>query len=474
MKHSILSPVNPPTATTSPTLRTLAEKYACQGPRYTSYPTAPNLQDADALEAFRQRQHNPTNDSISPLSLYVHIPFCRDICYYCACNKIVTRDETVAQRYLASLDKEIQLQSAIVGKSRPITQLHWGGGTPTYLGAPELTQLMHSLASNFHLLDDDSREYAIEIDPRTITGETLALLKGLGFNRISLGIQDFDPLVQKAVNRQQPFEMIAKLVDAIRSLDFRSLSFDLIYGLPHQDQTSISNTLDKVIQLRPDRIACYNYAHLPERFSSQRSIDRLDLPTPEARIDIHMLICEKLQAGGYSHIGMDHFALPEDELSLAQSTGNLQRNFQGYSLRMAEDTLGIGISAISQIDDCYSQNERDIENYYEHLDSGQLPTERAYNLNAEDKLRRHIIMRLICDLKLDIAQCNTLFGIDFNPYFASLEPALEDMIRDGLITRDTSQIAVTETGRLFLRNICMLFDAYLENGKNNTRFSATV
>jgi oxygen-independent coproporphyrinogen-3 oxidase len=333
---------------------------------------------------------------------------------------------------------------------------------------------MHSLASNFHLLDDDSREYAIEIYPRTVSSDTLALLKGLGFNRISLGVQDFDPLVQKAVNRQQPYEMVAKLVDAINSLGFKSLSFDLIYGLPHQDKASIENTLKKVIQLRPDRIACYNYAHLPERFSSQRSIDRLNLPSPAARIDLHMLICERLQEGGYAHIGMDHFALPTDELFLAQSTGNLQRNFQGYSLRKAEDTLGIGVSAISHIGDYYSQNECDIEKYYKHLDSDELPVERAYKLTAEDKLRRHIIMSLICQLELDITKCNVRYGIDFKQNFASLEPALEDMVKDGLIARSSAKIKITDTGRFFLRNVCMLFDAYLNNPTSETRFSATV
>jgi oxygen-independent coproporphyrinogen-3 oxidase len=369
------------------------------------------------------------------------------------------------------------MQSELVGDKRPITQMHWGGGTPTYLDHAQITELMHMLASHFQLLDKGYREYSIEIDPRTVEISTMALLKGVGFNRISLGIQDFDPLVQKSVNRIQPFAQVAELVDCIRAHDFRSLSFDLIYGLPHQDRESIVETLRKVIQLRPDRIACYNYAHLPERFSSQRAIDRLTLPEPNEKLLLHEIISHTLQDAGYLHIGMDHYVLPQDELALAQQEGRLQRNFQGYSMRMANDLLGLGVSAISQIGDFYLQNERDLGAYYGMLDAEKLPVTRGCKVSADDKLRRHIIMTLISELKLDIGECNREFGIDFNRAFSGELKALGSMAEDGLLSISDQGIEISKRGRPFLRNICMPFDAYLASHMGDEpapKFSATV
>ena len=455
----------------------LARKYASQGPRYTSYPTAPQFRSDLPLHQYYAWQQREGDHKKAPLSLYVHLPFCNDICYYCACNKVVTRKRGVARAYLDRLEKEIALQSEVVGHRRPITQMHWGGGTPTYLDHAEITELMHMLASHFRLLDKEYREYSIEIDPRTVELSTIALLKGVGFNRISLGIQDFDPRVQAAINRIQPLEEVTPLVDSVRAHGFRSLSFDLIYGLPHQDHLTVSETVRKVVSLRPDRIACYNYAHLPERFPSQRAIDRLALPEPGEKLLLQQVISHGLQDAGYVHIGMDHYVLPGDELAIAQREGRLQRNFQGYSLQMADDLLGLGVSAISQIGDFYLQNERDLGHYLELLDAGEIPTNRGCMITCEDKLRRHIIMSLISDLELDIVECNHQFGIDFAVDFSRELTALAPMQQDGLLKISEKSIRITTRGRPFLRNICMPFDAYLDNHRGDTpqpRFSATV
>lgn len=456
----------------------LVNKYSGNGPRYTSYPTAPQFADDFPMENYLEQTEGNQASSRSDLSLYVHLPFCRDICYYCACNKIVTREAGASLRYLDKLHREIELQAELHGSSRPIRQLHWGGGTPTYLDNAELTQLMHDLASHFQLLDQGHREYSIEIDPRTTDGNSIALLKGLGFNRISLGIQDFDPLVQRSVNRVQPFKMVSKLVDQIRAHDFRSLSLDLIYGLPNQDRYTMDATLDKVLQLQPERIACYNYAHLPDRFSSQRAIDRQSLPTASSKLDMQQQIADKLQLGGYLHIGLDHYVLRDDDLALAQQQGRLQRNFQGYSVQLADDLLGLGVSAISQIGDYYVQNVRNLDEYYDILEEGRLPLARGYAMNSEDKLRRHVIMELICNMYLDIADFNLLHDIDFGMHYSTELAQLESMAADGLLELARDSIRITERGRPFLRNICMIFDQYLSSATSTAasapRYSATV
>ena len=455
----------------------LAAKYACEGPRYTSYPTAPQFRQDFPVDQYLAWQARDGDHKRAPLSLYLHLPFCNDICYYCACNKIVTREKGVARQYLDRLEKEIVQQSQLVGEKRPITQMHWGGGTPTYLDNAEITELMHMLASHFRLLDKDYREYSIEIDPRTVETSTIALLKGVGFNRISLGIQDFDPLVQLAVNRVQPYEMVASLVDNIRSHNFRSLSFDLIYGLPNQDRFTMQETLRKVISLRPDRIACYNYAHLPQRFSSQRAIDRLALPEPAEKLLLQQMISQTLRDAGYLYIGMDHYVLPEDELAVALQEGRLQRNFQGYSLHMADDLLGLGVSSISHMGDFYLQNASDLQQYYSLIDAGEKPYNRGCKVTAEDKLRRYIIMSLISDLRLDFTDCNLQFGVDFKTKFQAEIASLEAMEQDGLLEISADEILVTQRGRSFLRNICMPFDAYLNDHSGDRpppQFSATI
>lgn len=455
----------------------LARKYTSQGPRYTSYPTAPQFRQDFPRDQYYAWQHNSDDQKTAPLSLYVHLPFCQDICYYCACNKIVTRDKNTTRNYLRRLEIEIDMQSQLVGNNRPVTQMHWGGGTPTYLDDAEITELMHSLASHFRLLDKGYREYSIEIDPRTIHNDTIALLKGLGFNRISLGIQDFDPRVQKAINRIQPYNRVEPLVECIRTHNFRSLSFDLIYGLPHQDRHTMAETLCKVIALRPDRIACYSYAHLPERFSSQRAIDRLSLPRPEEKLLLQQVISHGLQDAGYVHIGMDHYVMPTDELALAQQEGRLQRNFQGYSLHMADDLLGLGVSAISQMGDFYLQNERELDRYYDLIDKGEYAASRGCKLSSDDKLRRYIIMSLISDLRLDIIECNRRFGIDFARQFDRELQVLRAMEQQGLLEIGAEEVQVSDRGRPFLRNICMQFDAYLESPCGDQappRFSTTL
>lgn len=464
------SPLSPPDLA-------LAAKYASQGPRYTSYPTAPQFSEDFPQGEYEAWQSAEGDHKRAPLSLYVHLPFCRDICHYCACNKIVTRKPSATRDYLSHLATEIEMQSHLVGSSRPVTQMHWGGGTPTFLDHAELTELMHHLATHFQLVDKGYREYSIEIDPRTVEKDTIALLKGLGFNRISLGIQDFDPLVQKSINRIQPVQLVESLTECIRAHNYRSLSFDLIYGLPHQDRFSMEETLRRVIALRPDRVACYNYAHLPERFASQRAIDRMELPSPEEKLALQQMIGHSLQAAGYIHIGMDHYVVPGDELARAQTEGHLQRNFQGYSVKLADDLLGLGVSAISQIGDFYLQNERALDTYFQHLDARTLPITRGFKVSPEDKLRRYIIMSLICDLNLDIAECNQRFGIEFARQFDRELQALQEMEQDGLLQISREEISVSHRGRPFLRNICMHFDAYLQDRGDDppkANFSATI
>ncbi|MEL7044056.1 MAG: oxygen-independent coproporphyrinogen III oxidase [Pseudomonadota bacterium] len=453
----------------------MARKYATSGPRYTSYPTAPQFSDDFDVQRYVNWQRLGERHA-DPLSLYVHLPFCHDICYYCACNKIVTRREGVARLYLDHLTRELSMQSELVGAKRPVTQMHWGGGTPTYLDDGEITELMHGLASHFQLLDRGYREYSIEIDPRTVSATTIALLKGVGFNRISLGIQDFDLQVQEAINRVQPYAQVAELVETVRTHGFRSLSFDLIYGLPHQDHHSMAETLRKVISLRPDRIACYNYAHLPERFKSQRSIDRLTLPEPEEKLLLAQMISATLQDAGYRFIGMDHYVLPDDELALGQGEGRLQRNFQGYSLQISDDLLGLGVSSISQIGDFYLQNARQLDDYYAILDEERLPIVRGYMINREDRLRRHVIMSLICDLTLDIADVEREYGIVFGEHFSEALDELTPAFEDGLIRWEGQRLQVSSAGRPFLRNLCMPFDEHLEhhNRSGKAKFSATV
>ena len=448
----------------------LIEKYDIAGPRYTSYPTAPQFSSAYTADDYRAEAGVELRQSIAPLSLYLHIPFCQNICYYCACNKIVTSDRSVSRVYLDYLVKEIQMQGELASKHRTVMQLHLGGGTPTFLDDAELTELMHTLAMHFSLTDDEQREYSIEVDPRTVTQDTLALLKGLGFNRISLGVQDFDEQVQQAINRRQRFGMIKMLAETVRLHQFKSLSFDLIYGLPFQTLETLKDSLSKVIELSPDRIAFYNYAHMPDRFSSQRAIDRHDLPTAAMKIEMLGLISSTLIGAGYQYIGMDHFVRPTDDLARARREGKLQRNFQGYSTCMAPDLLGLGVSAISSLAESYAQNASSLDDYYAAIDRGELAIVRGLTLTKDDLLRRAVISGLICNLKLDTQRIEAQYHILFSEYFSQELEALKPMEKDGLIYWQDDKLCVTDSGRPMLRNICMVFDKYLRE-KPTTQFS---
>jgi len=450
----------------------LIRRYDLAGPRYTSYPTAVQFQTQvgafDLLHSLRD-----SRKAVRPLSLYVHIPFCANICYYCACNKVITKDRGRAQVYLQRLEHEIQMIACHLDPRQVVEQLHFGGGTPTFLSHDELRQLMGQLRQHFNLLDDDSGDYGIEIDPREADWSTMGLLRELGFNRVSLGVQDLDPQVQRAVNRLQSLEETQAIIEAAHTLQFRSVNIDLIYGLPKQTPEAFAHTVDEIIALQPDRLSVFNYAHLPERFMPQRRIDSADLPAPEAKLLMLERTIEQLTQAGYRYIGMDHFALPDDELAIAQEELTLQRNFQGYTTHGHCDLIGLGVSAISQIGDLYSQNSSDLSDYQSLLGSDQLATKRGLSCSQDDRVRRAVIQQLICHFSLDFAAIEASFGIDFRAYFSELWPQLASMASDGLIELDTNGIRVSPAGRLLVRSICMVFDAYLTQ-QNRERFSRVI
>ena len=450
----------------------LIRRYDLAGPRYTSYPTAVQFHDDigpfDLLHALRESRKTQR-----PLSLYVHIPFCAHICYYCACNKVITKDRGRALPYLEKLEREIEIVSRYVDKSQVIEQLHFGGGTPTFLSHDELRRLMQHLRQHFNLLDDDTGDYSIEIDPREADWSTMGLLRELGFNRVSLGVQDLDPEVQRAVNRLQTLEETRAIIEAARTLQFRSVNIDLIYGLPKQTPERFARTVAEVIALQPDRLSLFNYAHLPERFMPQRRISVDDLPSPADKLAMLQNSIEQLTRAGYRYIGMDHFALPDDELAIAQEEGSLQRNFQGYTTHGHCDLIGLGVSAISQIGDLYSQNDSDLASYQQSLGNGQLATRRGLHCNADDRLRRAVIQQLICHFELRFADIEQAHGVDFRDYFTALWPELEQLHRDGLIELGDQGIRVLPAGRLLVRSLCMLFDRYL-NDQVRQRFSRVI
>lgn len=446
-------------------LSALLQRYSVRGPRYTSYPTALNFSEQFSEQDYR-RQLADARASTSPLSLYVHIPFCRSLCYYCACNKVITKSRHAARQYLDHLHIEIELLSREIGQGRRVTQLHLGGGTPNFLDDAEMTELVHMLASHFTFDDSKRREYSIEIDPRTVSPESLALLRGLGFNRLSFGIQDSNPQVQQAINRVQPMEQVQALVNTARVYRFRSISTDLIYGLPHQSVASFADTLDAVIALAPDRIALYHYAHLPQQFKWQRALEKHPMPDSAEKLGILQLAIARLTRAGYCHIGMDHFVKPDDELAVYQREGRLQRNFQGYSTCMSPDVLALGVSAISSLRGSYAQNHKTLEAYYAALEAGHLPTARGVLLTAEDQLRRFVIMQFACNLRLDCQLLQERFHVIFAQHFADALPGLQQLQADGIVTIHHESIEVTELGRLFLRNICMLFDTSLDSGQS--------
>lgn len=447
----------------------LIRRYGGQGPRYTSYPSALQFHEGISDEQYDAavRQGNAEQRT---LSLYFHIPFCDTVCYYCACNRIITANKGRADTYLDHLNREMELQARRLDTQRPVIQLHWGGGTPTWLDDAQITQLMFRTGRHFRLLDDDRGDYAIEIDPRTVDGERLGLLRGLGFNRVSLGVQDLDPRVQKAVNRVQPESMIRERVAEIRDHEYHSLSMDLILGLPCQSEGSLALTLEKIIDMGPQRLSLFNYAHLPERFKVQRQIDENTLPSPEEKLRMTVRAGRMLEQAGYIHVGMDHFALPGDELARAQQEGTLHRNFQGYTLHGEADLIAMGPSAISQVDALYTQNHKTLTDWQAALDQDHLPRERGYELSHDDRIRRDLIVRLLCDMELDIPAFERRWGLDFGPYFAAEWPRLRELAREGLLDIREQGLRMTDQGRIFARAVAMAFDRYLEPAENR-RFS---
>lgn len=450
----------------------LIRRYDTPGPRYTSYPTAVQFNDKvtsfDLLHALRE-----SRKARRPLSLYVHVPFCANICYYCACNKVITKDRGRALPYLERLEREVELIACHLDPQQKVEQLHFGGGTPTFLSHDELRRLMTHLRKHFNLLDDDSGDYGIEIDPREADWSTMGLLRDLGFNRVSLGVQDLDPAVQRAVNRMQSLEETRAIVEAARTLQYRSLNIDLIYGLPKQTPDSFARTVDEVIALQPDRLSVFNYAHLPERFPPQRRIRSEDLPSPGQKLEMLQRSIEQLSAAGYRYIGMDHFALPDDELAIAQEDGRLQRNFQGYTTHGHCDLIGLGVSAISQIGDLYCQNTVQLNDYQSALEQNLLATSRGLICEEDDRIRRAVIQQLICEFELDFSTIESRFNIEFRGYFDEIWPQLQQMHRDRLIALSDERIDVLPTGRLLVRSLCMLFDSYLAE-QNQQRFSRVI
>ncbi len=451
----------------------LIVRYGGRGPRYTSYPTALQFNDTLTADDYRASAI-ASNASGVPLSLYVHIPFCHSLCYYCGCNKIITRNEARVERYLEMLYREIDMQSELFDKGRKIEQLHFGGGTPTYLSSEQLDDLMAKLRGAFTFDESAEREFSIEVDPRTVDEHSIRHLAELGFNRLSLGIQDFDPVVQNAVNRTQTTDDVLNLVLAARDAGFESISFDLIYGLPHQSVKSFDTTLDLVVGMRPDRLAVYNYAHLPQRFKGQRMINDEDIPSPEVKLEILHRTIDSLCDSGYVYIGMDHFALPDDELVLARANGTLQRNFQGYSTHRECDLVALGVSAIGSIGNVFAQNAVTTMEYETLIENGQLPIRKGIAVDDDDLLRADVVQSLMCYDKLSFDDFGTQHNIDFRNYFATEIEHLKPLADDGLIDLDQAGVAITQRGRLLLRSIAMVFDRYIDQAQNDNRFSKAI
>lgn len=466
---SVITFKTPPRApngsTSEQTIRNLDER----APRYTSYPTADRFMEAFGPSAHQAWLEKRSKDQRSPLSVYVHLPFCESLCYYCACNKIVTRDHGKAAVYLRYLEREINLQLQHLGSGHKVSQLHWGGGSPTFLRPEEMAHLMRILRARFELVEGG--DYSIEVDPRSTALETVHHLAALGFNRMSIGVQDFDAEVQKAVHRIQPLAMTLDVLGAAREAGFTSVNFDLIHGLPRQTLEGFARTLDIVTAARPQRIALYSYAHLPARFKAQRRIHTIELPSGSEKLAILELARERLVGAGYVYIGIDHFALPGDALAVAQRSGRLHRNFQGYTTQPECDLLGLGVSAISKIGPTYSQNHRTLAEYYDALDQGCLPIMRGVELGADDVLRRNIIMSLMCQGQVSIDAVNAAHLINFDTTFATELAALAPYEQAGLVTITDQWLSVTEKGRYYLRAISAVFDRHLRAAQAREHYS---
>ncbi|GAB2180569.1 oxygen-independent coproporphyrinogen III oxidase [Denitratisoma sp. agr-D3] len=454
----------------------IIRRFDISGPRYTSYPTADRFVETFDAKAYAnwlaRRADNEVGAVSRPLSLYVHIPFCNTICYYCGCNKIITKDHSRSAKYIEYLAKEFAMQTAVLGGSRDVVQLHWGGGTPTFLSREETIGLMDLIRSHFNLLPDG--EYSIEVDPRKVDRDNVRLLAEQGFNRMSVGVQDFEPEVQAAVNRIQSIEETKLVIDSAREFGFKSVSVDLIYGLPKQNVISFNRTLDEVIKLSPDRLSIYNYAHLPGHFKPQRRINEADLPSADAKMQILQLAIRRLTEAGYVFIGMDHFAKPDDELAVAQRQGRLHRNFQGYSTYAEADLLAFGVSSIGKVGPTYSQNFRTLEEYYAALDNNVLPIMRGLELTSDDLLRRSIIQALMCHFELSIESIEIAHLIKFREYFAVELESLKEMEEAGLLEINDQWISVLPKGRMLVRVIAMAFDRYLREAREQVKYSKVI
>ncbi|MBS0462240.1 MAG: oxygen-independent coproporphyrinogen III oxidase [Proteobacteria bacterium] len=454
----------------------LLRRYDRPGPRYTSYPTAPHFVADFGEDALREAARRSNADPIPrPLSLYAHVPFCFSPCFYCGCNRIITRDRARGATYLARLIREIALVAPLFDRDREVVQLHLGGGTPNFLAPGQLDELVESMATHFRLSRAPTRDVSIELDPRCVGAGDIAALAGVGFNRASLGVQDFDPLVQRAVNRVQSVAETLAVVDACRKHGFRSVNIDLIYGLPEQNAAGFARTLDIVMAARPDRLAIYSYAHLPQMFKAQRQIDETRLPDAEAKLGLLRLAIEKLSVAGYRYIGMDHFALPGDDLALAQERGDLHRNFMGYTTHAESDLIGFGVSAISHVGDTYSQNPRDLPSWDAAIDSGRIPTWRGVRMDADDRLRAEVISQLMCAGRIDVSAIEARHGVDFAAYFAAELERLAALSADGLVEVSAAAIRATSRGRLLLRIMAACFDRYLQGAPSTpARFSRAI
>jgi len=453
----------------------MLQKFDISGPRYTSYPTADRFVEAftadDYAQALAQRRSGVAARPL-PLSLYVHIPFCESLCYYCACNKIITKHHDRAAAYLRYLGREVDLHTEHMGVGQAISQLHLGGGTPTFLSDLELRELMAMLRRSFTLAPGG--EYSIEIDPRTVDAARLDTLAELGFNRLSFGVQDFDPAVQKAVHRVQPAEQVFALVEAARARGFESINVDLIYGLPRQSPESFERTLVQINQLRPDRIALYAYAHLPTRFKPQRRIAAGDLPSGAAKVSMLSRSLAALGRAGYVYVGMDHFALPDDALAIAKRQGRLHRNFQGYSTQPDCDLIGLGVSSIGRIGATYSQNAKTMEEYCDLLDQGRFPVVRGLAMSRDDLVRRAVIMALMCQGQVQFESIELAYLVEFHTYFAKELQSLQALVDQGLVTLDATGIQVTAQGWFFVRAVAMVFDRYLQTDRTRAQFSKII
>jgi oxygen-independent coproporphyrinogen-3 oxidase len=455
----------------------LLRRYDRPGPRYTSYPTAPQFSTSFTEVQLREAVITSNGDPIPRrLSLYVHAPFCMSPCFYCGCNRIVTHDLSRCESYLAYLYREIDLISALFDRDREAIQLHFGGGTPNFFSPAQLREVVDFLRRHFLFSDSPDRDLSIELDPRFTNPADIAELATIGFNRASLGVQDFDPEVQAAVNRIQGVEETRAIVNACQAHGFRSVNIDLIYGLPKQHADGFARTLDTLIEMRPDRVAIYGYAHLPELFKAQRQIDAADLPDAETKLTLLQLSIDKLTHAGYTYIGMDHFALPDDDLAQAQARGGLHRNFMGYTTHADSDLIGLGVSAISHIADTYSQNPRDLASWQTAIDGGHPPVFRGMQLCEDDQLRAELIQQLMCQGEIPIHALERRYAIDFNQYFARSLERMQPLVDDGLVQREPRRIVVTRQGRLLLRNVAMCFDRYLDESTvvNPTRFSRAI